>query len=94
MKIAQKSIQFLTIVVIALFSISAYAVAADKNQDSQHDGGQVNTKKEVEQEYKRAEQSLKDTAATLSVKISERILQKEITSTDNAKIIEELTSKN
>ncbi|MEN8745915.1 MAG: F0F1 ATP synthase subunit A [Polaribacter sp.] len=49
MKIAQKSIQFLTIVVIALFSISAYAVAADKNQDSQHDGGQVNTKKEVEE---------------------------------------------
>ena len=49
MKIAQKSIQFLTIVGIALFSISAYAVAADKNQDSQHDGGQVNTKKEVEE---------------------------------------------
>ena len=49
MKIAQKSIQFLTIVVIALFSISAYAVVADKNQYSQHDGGQVNTKKEVEE---------------------------------------------
>ncbi len=49
MKIAQKSIQFLTIVVIALFSISAYAVAADKNQDSQPNGGQVNTKKEVEE---------------------------------------------
>lgn len=49
MKIAQKSIQFLTIVVIALFSISAYAVDADKNQDSQHDGGQVDTKKEVEE---------------------------------------------
>jgi len=49
MKIAQKSIQFLTIVVIALFSISAYAVNADKNQDSQHDGGQVDTKKEVEE---------------------------------------------
>ena len=49
MKIAQKSIQFLTIVVIAIFSISAYAVDADKNQVSQHDGGQVNTKKEVEE---------------------------------------------
>ncbi len=50
-------------------------------------------KKEIELEYKRAEQSLKDMTATLSVKISERILQKEISSSDNANIIEELTSK-
>ena len=49
MKIAQKSIKFLTIVAIALFSISGYAVDADKNQDPQKDGGQVNTKKEVEE---------------------------------------------
>ena len=49
MKIAQKSIKFLTIVVIALFSISGYAVGSDKNQDPQKDGGQVNTKTEVEE---------------------------------------------
>ena len=49
MKIAQKSIKFLTIVAIALFSISGYAVDADKNQDPQKDGGQVNTKTEVEE---------------------------------------------
>ena len=49
MKIAQKSIKFLTIVVIALFSISGYAVDSDKNQDPQKDGGQVNTKTEVEE---------------------------------------------
>ena len=33
MKIAQKSIKFLTIVAIALFSISGYAVDSDKNQE-------------------------------------------------------------
>ncbi len=49
MKIAQKSIKFLTIVAIALFSISGYAVDADKNQDPKKDGGQVNTKTEVEE---------------------------------------------
>ena len=49
MKIAQKSIKFLTIVSIALFSISGYAVDSDKNQDPQKDGGQVNTKTEVEE---------------------------------------------
>ncbi|MBT4780207.1 MAG: F0F1 ATP synthase subunit A [Polaribacter sp.] len=49
MKIAQKSIKFLTIVAIALFSISGYAVDSDKNQDPQKDGGQVNTKTEVEE---------------------------------------------
>ena len=49
MKIAQKSIKFLTIVAIALFSMSGYAVDSDKNQHSQKDGGQVNTKKEVEE---------------------------------------------
>ncbi|MEN8913332.1 MAG: F0F1 ATP synthase subunit A [Polaribacter sp.] len=49
MRIAQKSIKFLTIVAIALFSISGYAVDSDKNQDPQKDGGQVNTKTEVEE---------------------------------------------
>ena len=49
MKIAQKSIKFLTIVAIALFSISGYAVDSDKNQDPKKDGGQVNTKTEVEE---------------------------------------------
>ena len=49
MKIAQKSIKFLTIVAIALFSISGYAVDSDKNKDPQKDGGQVNTKTEVEE---------------------------------------------
>ena len=49
MKIAQQSIKFLTIVAIALFSISGYAVDSDKNQDPQKDGGQVNTKTEVEE---------------------------------------------
>ena len=52
------------------------------------------TKKEIDLEYKRAEKSLKDVTASLSVKISERILQKEISTSDNSKIIEELTSKN
>ena len=49
MRIAQKSIKFLTIVAIALFSISGYAIDSDKNQDPQKDGGQVNTKTEVEE---------------------------------------------
>lgn len=50
-------------------------------------------KKEIELDYKRAAQSLKDMTATLSVKISEKILQKEISASDNAQIIEDLTSQ-
>jgi F-type H+-transporting ATPase subunit a len=48
MKIAQKSIKFLTIAFIALFSSAIFASGTDKNHDNQNDGGRVNTKEEVE----------------------------------------------
>ena len=48
MKIAQKSIKFLTIALIALFTATSFASGTDKKQDNQNDGGRVNTKEEVE----------------------------------------------
>ena len=47
MKIAQKSIKFLTIALIALFSATIFASSSDKKRDNQNDGGRVNTKEEV-----------------------------------------------
>jgi F-type H+-transporting ATPase subunit a len=48
MKVAQKSIKFLTIALIALFSATIFASGSDKKHDNQNDGGRVNTKEEVE----------------------------------------------
>lgn len=48
MKIAKKSIKFLTIAAIALFSATIFASGTDKKHDNQNDGGRVNTKEEVE----------------------------------------------
>jgi F-type H+-transporting ATPase subunit a len=48
MKVAQKTIKFLLIAVIALFSITSFASESDKKHDNQNDGGRVNTKEEVE----------------------------------------------
>ena len=48
MKIAQKSIKFILIVAVALFTSVNFAAISEKNQDNQNDGGRVNTKEEVE----------------------------------------------
>lgn len=48
MKIAEKTVRFLTIAMIALFTAAGFAAVTDKKQDIQNDGGRVNTKKEVE----------------------------------------------
>ena len=48
MKIAQKSIKFLTIALIALFSVTSFASSTDKKHDNQNDDERVNTKEEVE----------------------------------------------
>ncbi|WP_445748145.1 F0F1 ATP synthase subunit A [Polaribacter sp.] len=48
MKIAQKSIKFLFIATIALFTSTGFAAVSDKKHDEQNDGGRVNTKEEVE----------------------------------------------
>lgn len=48
MKIAQKSIKFILIVAVALFTSVNFAAISEKNQDDQNDGGRVNTKEEVE----------------------------------------------
>ncbi|MDP5093974.1 MAG: F0F1 ATP synthase subunit A [Polaribacter sp.] len=48
MKIAQKSIKFILIVALALFTSVNYAVISDQNHGNQNDGGRVNTKEEVE----------------------------------------------
>jgi F-type H+-transporting ATPase subunit a len=48
MKIAQKSIKFLTITAIALFSITSFAGGSDEKHNGQKDGGQVNTKEKVD----------------------------------------------
>lgn len=48
MKIAQKSIKFLTVAMIALFTATGFATVTDKKHDNQNDGGRVNTKEEVE----------------------------------------------
>ena len=47
MKIAQKTIKFLTIALVAFFTMSSFASGSDKKHDNQNDGGRVNTKKEV-----------------------------------------------
>ena len=48
MKVAQKTIKFLLIAVIALFFTTSFASESDKKHDNQNDGGRVNTKEEVE----------------------------------------------
>jgi F-type H+-transporting ATPase subunit a len=48
MKIAQKTIKFLLIAVITLFSVTSFASESDKKHNNQNDGGRVNTKEEVE----------------------------------------------
>jgi F-type H+-transporting ATPase subunit a len=48
MKIAKKSIKFLTIVAIVLFSATIFASGTDKKHDDQNDGQRVNTKEEVD----------------------------------------------
>ena len=48
MKIAHKTIKFLLIAAIALFSTVGFASESDKKQDNQNDGGRVNTKEEVD----------------------------------------------
>lgn len=47
MKIAQKTIKFLTIAILAFSSVSLFAGGTDKKHDKQNDGGRVNTKEEV-----------------------------------------------
>ena len=48
MKIAQKTIKFLLIAAITLFTATGFALESDKKNDTQNDGGRVNTKEEVE----------------------------------------------
>ena len=48
MKIAQKSIKFLTVAMLALYTATAFATVTDKKNDNQNDGGRINTKEEVE----------------------------------------------
>ena len=48
MKIAEKTVRFLTIAMISLFTAAGFAAVTDKKQDIQNDGGRVNTKEEVE----------------------------------------------
>ncbi len=48
MKIAEKTIRFLTIAMIAFFTATGFAYGTDKKHDNQNDGGRVNTKEEVE----------------------------------------------
>ena len=48
MKIAKKSIKFLTVAMIALFTAAGFATDVDKNNDIQNDGGRINTKEKVE----------------------------------------------
>ncbi|AUC85819.1 ATP synthase F0 subunit A [Polaribacter sp. ALD11] len=47
MKIAQKTIKFLTIAVIAVITSTTFASEADKKDHPQKDGGEVNTQAEV-----------------------------------------------
>ncbi|QXP63626.1 MULTISPECIES: F0F1 ATP synthase subunit A [unclassified Polaribacter] len=47
MGVAQKTIKFLTIAVIALITTTSFAFESGKKTDDQNDGGQVNTKEEV-----------------------------------------------
>ena len=47
MKIAQKTIRFLLIAVIALITATGFALESDKKTDNPQDGGEVNTQAEV-----------------------------------------------
>lgn len=49
MKIAQKTIKFLTILAVLFSTTTAFALSSDKKTDDQNDGGRVNTKSEVEE---------------------------------------------
>lgn len=49
MKIAQKTIKFLLIAAITLFTSVGFASESDRKHDGQNDGGRVNTKTEVEE---------------------------------------------
>ena len=48
MKVAKKSIKFLTVAMIALFTAAGFAADVDKKNDNQNDGGRINTKEKVE----------------------------------------------
>ena len=48
MKVAKKSIKFLTVAMIALFTAAGFATDVDKKNDNQNDGGRINTKEKVE----------------------------------------------
>ncbi|WP_412987525.1 F0F1 ATP synthase subunit A [Pontimicrobium sp. IMCC45349] len=48
MKITYKSIKILALIVGALFSVNSYALETAEKQNNQNDGGQVDTKEEVE----------------------------------------------
>ncbi|PQJ68894.1 F0F1 ATP synthase subunit A [Polaribacter butkevichii] len=48
MKIAQKTIKFLLIAAVSLFTSVGFALESDKKHDDQSDGGRVNTKEEIE----------------------------------------------
>lgn len=48
MKIAQKTIKFFLLIVLALFTTVNFAAISENNHDNQNDGGRVNTKEEVE----------------------------------------------
>jgi F-type H+-transporting ATPase subunit a len=48
MKIAQKTIKFLTVAIIAFSSATIFAINTDKKHDNQSDGDRVNTKSEVD----------------------------------------------
>jgi F-type H+-transporting ATPase subunit a len=48
MKIAQKSIKFLTLAILAFSTATIFASSIDQNSDNQNDGARVNTKEEVD----------------------------------------------
>lgn len=48
MKIAKKTIKFLTIAIIALYTATNFAAVTDQEHENQNDGERVNTKEEVE----------------------------------------------
>ena len=48
MKIAQKTIKFITVAIIVFFSATIFAINTDKKHDNQSDGDRVNTKSEVD----------------------------------------------
>ena len=52
-----------------------------------------NSKKDIELEYKRAQKSLTEQAATLSIKISEKLLKKQISEDDQQQLIQEMSTQ-